>query len=137
MNYKIITNPTYTSLIDIGLELQPNNDPVKFFFSSMKLDAFPALIEGICNNEGYVGSPQGVILYEDLDGEDVAEGNVFSEDEVNVYNHYIGESIVKKNDFMAILLAYSQALLSQSKIAKTLSWKNDMTASIQKLSKLL
>lgn len=135
MNYIIIKNPKYTNLIDIGLELQPNNDPLKFFFSSMKIEAFPDLIDSIINNEGYLGSPQGVFLYEDLDGEDFAEGNIFSEDEVKVYNNYIGESILKKNKFISILLDYSQALLNQSKVSTTLSWKNDMKASIQKLNK--
>ena len=91
MEFKIIENPKYTNRIDFGLHLNPDNDPLKFFFSSMRKEGFPDLIQGAIRGEGYIGSPEGVFFFGDLDGEDFAEGNIFKEHEVKVYHDNFGE----------------------------------------------
>lgn len=111
IDYKIIHNPDYTNLSKIGIRLVPDSLPLKFFFSSMRMIKYPELINDVCNDIGFFGDPQGVIFYNDLDGEDFAEGNVFKQNEVKVYHHNFGEVVIERLFFKKLLFDYSKSLI--------------------------
>ncbi|MEH2298089.1 MAG: hypothetical protein V7K88_03190 [Nostoc sp.] len=136
MHYKIINNPTYTNTMKIGLEVQPENEPLQFFFTSMRLHKYPEFINDILNDRGYLGDPQGVLFYNDLDNEDFATGNVFNKEEVKVYHHVFGESIISRKTFIQMVYDFSCKLLevygNDGNIPE--NWKLQMEKSLKELS---
>ena len=140
MEFKIIENPKYTNRIDFGLHLNPDNDPLKFFFSSMRKEGFPDLIQGAIRGEGYIGSPEGVFFFGDLDGEDFAEGNIFKEHEVKVYHDNFGETIITKQLFCEILFDYSTRLLKhcqEKEFNLGQQWEENMQDMLKQLEGML
>lgn len=133
MKYKIIENPTYTNTVKVGLEIEPENEPVKFFFSSMRLNKYPELIHNILNNTSYMGDPQGVLLYNDLDEEDLADDDIFEKDEVKIYHHIFGESILPKKLFDEMLYDISRKLLEVYGCDDNISlnWKQEMEMALE------
>ncbi len=137
MKFEIIQNPSYSNLSKIGISLIPDVITLRFFFSSMRIAKFPELLKNVSSDLGYIGDPQGVIFYKDLDGEDFLEGDIFENEEVKVYHHNFGEEIINKHFFKSILLSYSDNLLKVYKNSDELSisWSKEMEHYINVLEK--
>ena len=104
IKYTIIHQPDYTNVCKIGVLLEPDILPLKFFLSSMRLTSFPDLIKDINADRGYLGDPQGVFFYNDLDEEDFAEGNGFLKSQVKVYHHNFSDELIEKEIFIKKIL---------------------------------
>lgn len=137
MKYTIIENPTYTNVMVIGVEIKPENKPLQYFFTSMQLSTYPDLIECVLNDEGYLGDPQGVIFYSDLDGEDFANNNGFAEDQVKIYHHVFGECTIPKVNFKHMLYDFSCQLLIAYKEDQSLpnNWFIELQKNVEILKK--
>lgn len=102
MDYNIKLNNN----IPNGVELNSNSEVLNVFFHSFSTEQLIDLMLCLINNEGYLGDPKGLILYHELDAEDIATGNIFEQDEVKVYHHYFGEKTIKQSLFIKILVDY-------------------------------
>lgn len=102
MNYNI----KYNHNIPNGVQLDSELEVLNVFFHSFSQQQLIVLILGLIDKEGYIGDPKGLILYHELDAEDIANGDIFEPDEVKVYHHYFGELILKKYFFINICIDY-------------------------------
>lgn len=102
MNYNIKLNNN----IPNGVELNSNSEVLNVFFHSFSIEQLTDLMLCLIDNEGYIGDPKGLILYHELDAEDIATGNIFEQDEVKVYHHYFGEKTIKQSMFLKIFIDY-------------------------------
>ncbi len=116
-----------------GIELVSGQEVVNSFFHSFSIENYISLIEGLSKNEGYLGDPKGLILYHEIDEEDIAEGNTFNSDEVLIYNHYIGDETMKYNFFLEICIKYGERMLD---VVTGLN-KDKLQCSLKLLSKIV
>lgn len=137
MKYKVIDNPNYTNVMVVGIKIEPENEPLKFFFTTMRLHTYPELIQDILNDRGYLGDPQGVIFYSDLDEEDFANNDIFAEDHVKIYHHVFGECIIQKTIFKKMVYDFSSKLLVAYNQNQNLpnNWHTELKRNLEILKK--
>lgn len=99
-------NIKFNDNIPNGVEMQSDFEVLNVFFHSFSTEQLVDLMLCLMNNEGYIGDPKGLILYHELDAEDIATGNIFEQNEIKVYHHYFGEKTLRKNLFIKILTDY-------------------------------
>ncbi|MGB4775659.1 MAG: hypothetical protein WBP45_10825 [Daejeonella sp.] len=139
MEYKIIYNPNYTDVVKIGLIIQPDNDPLKFFLSGVNLKNFPELIEYVSGSNSWGQEFISIRFFNDMDWEDKAELNKIGgikEGEVSVYHQIMGgNTVLKEQLFDKILFDYSTKLLEVYKEDRTLpeNWVFKMEEGLKKL----
>lgn len=139
MEYTIITHPDYTQACRVGVSLQPDNEPLKFFLSAIRLERFSELLTDAAKKEGYRGDPAGLIFYGDLDGEGFATGEGFDPGQVKVYHHVFGESLVSESLFLHILHDYARILLVEYRDSPQVpaDWAIRMETAIDALARTL
>ena len=72
LTYKIIDNPVYTTVINVGIETHPDDDVLKLFLSGTDIKKLPEAIEKISQSKGYRQEFIGVSFFEQMDWEDKA-----------------------------------------------------------------
>ncbi len=135
MNYQIILNPPYTNTVKIGLKLSPENEPLKFFLSSTKLNRFPELIESTILPDGFVNEISLYRPYEVMDWEDIQNAKGIKKDEAEIYHQVFGSTNIQQSIFRKILFDYTTKLLEVYHDSKEVSkeWSSEMEAAIKKL----
>ncbi len=137
MIYRIIENPEYTRSSKIGLELKPDNDPIKFFFSGLKIIGYPTLIDCALSSKGYGEEiAGGVIFFNDLTLEDFVNQSDFEKGNVKIFNPVHGETLIDEVLFLRILHDYATKLLEVYQMSSELSesWKSSMRELLVKLA---
>lgn len=136
MKYKIIDFPKYTNAVSIGLEIEPENEPLKYFFSSVKLENMPVVLGNVINSVGFSEEKAGVIYYDDLDGYDISTGQGFESSQVRIYHEVFGDTLVETKLFEKILYDYCIKLIDKYKDDNSISinWFNEMQQKLQRLN---
>lgn len=135
MKYLIITNPDYTNTVKVGVSLVPENEPLKFFLSNVRLLDIPELLLSVSQSKGYSQEFISLKFYHEMDWEDKEDIDI-REGDVNVYVYQFGETVLKEFLFKQILLDYCTKLLHVYQDDQSLppSWKEDMRQGLGKLS---
>lgn len=134
MKVSIIENPDYTNAVKVGIDCDPECDPLKFFLSGIDITNLSTLIEKAILSEGYGAEYTAVRFYGNQDEYDIVNGG-FSEDEVEVYHHVIGEVILKKIFFYRVIYKYAQKVLELYEHKATVSenWGTLLKSKLQEL----
>ena len=134
MKYEIIENPEYTSVVKVGISLNPDNEVLRFFLSSLKLEDMPIMLESIINSKGIGSEFSSLIYYEEMDWED-KEGLDIEAGDINIYHQMFGELTIKESIFLPILIDYCYKLVqvykTDSKIP--INWGEEMKNQIELL----
>ena len=118
LKYKITENPNYTMRSKVGIKTFPENEPLVFFLSSLKIDQFPHYINELMENINFGVENASFIFYDQMDWEDKAEflkysGREIQEDEIRIsfYDGKSSYSALSRNDFEQVFYDYSEKIL--------------------------
>jgi hypothetical protein len=95
----------------VEVVFDPENEVLSTFFHSVRLRNFPLLADNACESTGFAEERSGVLFYGDLDEYDIASGEGFEPDEVQVYQLDTGDATLKQEEFMTLLRDYMAALI--------------------------
>lgn len=136
MKYLIITNPEYTNCVKIGILLAPDNETLRFFLASLRVQKFPNYIASASKSNGFGEENASVKYFNEMDWED-KDGLDIKESDVNiyVYDGNSNEIVVNENLFDRILYDYSKKLLEVYTSDKSLrqNWALEMDEGLTKL----
>lgn len=113
MKYKIIHKPKYTNASKVGIETHPDNEPLKFFLSGLKVDNLSLLLKNVVKSKGYGEEiAGGVIFYNDLTPEDFINGWGFETGNVKIFHPVFGETVIDEMLFRKIIYDFIQAVVA-------------------------
>jgi hypothetical protein len=140
LTYKIIDNPVYTTVINVGIETHPDDDVLKLFLSGTYIKKLPEAIEKISQSKGYRQEFIGVSFFEQMDWEDKAllerfggikEGEVA----IDLYDGSKKYSVLAEDLFDKILFDYSLKVLEVYNGSDSVpaNWNIEMKEALVKL----
>lgn len=137
MIYKITFEPNYTNASKLGLELDPDNEPLKFFFSGIKAENYPILIRRVSDLIGYGNEITWAKFHHELDWEDIENFGEVLNDELIIYHIEFGFTKISCKLFLNILYDYGSKLLWVHKSEKNFNseWFDDLQNSLTQLKK--
>lgn len=118
MRYKIIENPAYTMCCKVGIETNPENEPLKFLLSGLKIKKFPEYISILLEKSGFGEENIWFTFYHEMDWEDKAgfleyfKREIESDElRIHFYDSKTNYSVMKSDDFKQIFYDYSCKIL--------------------------
>jgi len=134
MKYKIIENPNYTSVIDVGVVLEPDSPVIRFFLTSIKLEELATFLLNISSSTGYGSELSSIIFFHEMDWED-KEGLKIKDGDVNIYHQEFGEEVISANHFISLLYDYAEKVkkVYENDINLASNWKLEVEIALEKL----
>lgn len=116
MELNIISNPSYTDSIDIGLELSPDDEVLRLFLAAIGKEHLLALLVSISESRGFTIENARLSFFSELDWEDkesLAYLGGIKKDQIYIYNYdgQQNETIVDEVIFKKILKTYMSAFI--------------------------
>ncbi|MFA0963104.1 hypothetical protein AB9P05_14965 [Roseivirga sp. BDSF3-8] len=138
MKYQILQERYNQASHNIRIIFKPENEVLNAFFSTLRINKTPSLLDKISNSENYYQELMSLRFYKNLDWEELEElleiGGI-KEGEVAIYHEVYGEITLNESIFKQLVLDYSQELLEVYRNDSSLpdSWDIQMTNGIIKL----
>ena len=82
--YSIITNPNYTSSINVGIRIIPDNEILRLFLAVIDIINIPNLLMNTSRSTRFGVENAHILFYNEMDWED-KDGLNIKEGEVNIY----------------------------------------------------
>jgi ferredoxin-fold anticodon binding domain-containing protein len=134
--YSIITNPNYTSSVNVGIRIIPDNEILRFFLALIDVIKIPNLLINTSKSKRFGVENAHILFYDEMDWEekdglDIKEGDV----NIYVYDGKSNEIVLNESLFDRILYDYSNKVLEIYKNNEYLpeNWSMKMEQSLKQL----
>jgi hypothetical protein len=134
MKYKIIHDPKYTNVVNIGIELCPDNEVVRFFFTGLILKKMPYYLSNINQSIGFGEELCSIQYFHEMDWEDKLGLNI-TKDDVCLFHQVFGETVINKHLFENILFDYFDKIFQEK--AFNMNVKEDWLIEVKKQLNIL
>lgn len=118
----------------LGLRVEDTREadaPWPLYFTGINAVQYPTVIEAAVQEVGSAGEYTGVNFPGDLDEGDIAERGPLPSGTVEVYHHNFGQTIMPRNAFYAVLLAFGEQLVGRP--GQPQAWYTAMQTALGKL----
>jgi hypothetical protein len=124
--------PAHAGVLGLRMEdTQDANAVWPFYFTGINAASYPAAIDAAVQEIGSSGEYSGVTFPDDLDEWDLTERAPFPSNMVELYQVHFGRTIVLRDTFYTMLLAFAERLLERP--GQPAEWYTAMHTALDKL----